>query len=560
MKKSVFSLICISIISIAVNAQQTEINYPKNDFRNPLGITNYLAGNFGELRTNHFHSGIDIKTNQKEGYKVYAAAEGYISRINVSPRGYGNAIYIDHPNGYTTVYGHLQKFNDDIQKYVRDYQYSHQSFAVEIYPKKNELTVKSGDVIALSGNSGSSGGPHLHFEVRDTKTEEPLNPFLFGLDIPDTSKPLINGLYAYPIDGTVNGKKSRLVISNGAALDVSGKIGFGIKTYDKQNGAENPNGTYKISLFVNDEPYFVFTADRLNWDDMRGINRLIDYEDKSKNFSWVYQLFQPDGNPLKMFSEVKNHGIIEAEEGKTYSVRIETMDFAGNKNTVNFKINGKAAPAETQKNPDALIFYWDKENHFKKDGIEIFMPKGTIYDDLEFKYRKSENGKYFVHDWNVPVHTYYTIAIEPEGIPSGQLSKAVIKREYQYRGAWKSEFIPAEYRDGRVIAKVRDFGAFSVDIDNTKPAITPVNIKENSTFTASNGVIRFTIKDSQTGIGGFSAFIDGNWILAEYDQKTNLVTIDLNREGISNGKHQLELKVWDEKENTATYTANFNKN
>lgn len=541
-------------------AQESVVVYPKNDFRNPLGIQNFLAGNFGELRTNHFHSGIDIKTNQKEGYKVYASADGFVSRISVSPRGYGNAVYIDHPNGYTTVYGHLQKFNPEIEEFVRNYQYSHQSFAVEIYPEKNEIQVKSGDVIALSGNSGSSGGPHLHFEIRDTKTEEPLNPFLFGLDIPDTSKPLINGVYVYPINGTVNGKSYRQTVSNGAVLSASGKIGIGIKTYDKQNGADNNNGTYKISLFADDEPIFVFTADRLNWDDMRGINRLIDYEDKSKNFSWVYQLFQPDGNPLKMFSDVKNHGIIDVKDGKNYKIRIETLDFAGNKNSVSFQIKGQSPPIEKPKNPDDIVFKWNTENHFKKDGVEISMPKGVIYDDLIFKFRKTENGKYEIHDWNVPVHSYYTLSILPDGIPSSQFDKLIFKREYQYKGVWKTDYIPAEYKDGKAVAKVRDFGFFSVAIDDTKPTINPINIKENSTFTGSNGVIRFTIKDSQTKIKGFSAFIDGQWTLSEYDLKSNSLTIDLNREGISNGKHKLELKVWDEKENTTSYTTDFNKN
>lgn len=560
MNKTAFLITFFFTASLWAQQSGTEINYPKNDFRNPLGITNYLSGNFGELRNNHFHSGIDIKTNQKEGYKVYAAADGYISRINVSPRGYGNAIYIDHPNGYTTVYAHLQKFSSEIEEFVRDYQYKNQKFAVEIFPDKNEISVHSGDVIAISGNSGTSGGPHLHFEIRDTKTEEPLNPFLFGLDIPDTSKPLINGLYAYAVEGTVNGKSGRQTISNGVTLNVSGKIGFGIKTYDRQNGTDNSNGTYKISLFVDEQPYFVFTADRLNWNDMRGINRLIDYEDKSKNFSWVYQLFQHEGNPLKMFSDVINNGILEPEEGKQYNIRIEASDFAGNKNTVNFKVIGKTASTKKSSNPDAVIFKWDEYNYFKKDGLEIFMEQKTIYDDIEFKYRKTETGKYYVHDWNVPVHSFYTISIEPEGIPVAQLNKAVIKREYQYRGGWKTDYTPAEYKNGKVIAQVRDFGVFSVALDNTKPTINPVNIKENSTFTGSNGVIRFTINDSQTGIAGFSAFIDGEWILSTYDQKTSSLRIDLNREGISNGKHQLELKVWDGKENTAIYKANFNKN
>lgn len=533
--------------------------YPKGDFRNPLGITNYLSGNFAELRNNHFHSGIDIKTNQKEGYNIYAVGDGFISRINVSPRGYGNAIYIDHPNGYTTVYAHLQKFNSEIEAYVRDYQYQNESFAVEIYPKKNELKVSQGDIIALSGNSGSSGGPHLHFEIRDTQTEEPINPFLFGFDVPDTSAPMINGTYIYPINGNVNGKTSRQTVANGSTVSASGKVGLGVKAYDKHNGAENMNGIFQINVFVDEQPYYTYTAERLNFDWTRAINCLVDYEDRMKNNSWVYQLFRKAGDPIQMYSNVQNEGIIDLEEGKTYDIRIEVRDYAGNKRESKFKISGKTPPREKPVDESALVFHWNKENYFKAEGIELLFPKGIIYEDLNFKYRKSDNGKHWVHDWNIPVHRYYTIAIEPDGIPTAQLDKAILVREYQYRGAWRKEHINAEYKNGKVVGEARDFGVFSVEVDNTKPVINPVNIKGNSTFTGSRGVIRFTISDSQTGIQGFAAYINGKWILTNYDQKTRSLTIDLNKEGIANGKHQLELKVWDEKNNTATYTVNFNK-
>lgn len=538
--------------------------YPKGEFRNPLGITNYLAGNFAELRSNHFHSGIDIKTNQKEGYNVYAVGDGYISRINVSPTGYGNAIYIDHPNGYTTVYGHLQKFSKEIEEYVRNHQYKNETFSVEIYPKKDEFKVKSGDIIALSGDSGGSGGPHLHFEIRDTKTEEPINPFLFGFDIPDTSAPLINGLYIYPLTGDIAGKTARHQLPGGLVFSspiyASGKVGIGIKAYDKQNGADNMNGIYRINLLVNDEPYFTYTAERLNFSTARAVNCLIDYKDRMENNSWVYQLFKTDGNPLQMYSNIRDNGIIDLEEGKEYNIKIEVLDYAGNKKEAKFKLVGKTPPAGTKSNPDDIIFHWNTENHFKQDDVEISMPKGTIYEDIKFKFRKTDNGKFEIHDYNIPVHSYYTLAIKPEGIPATQLDKVVFKLEYKYRGSWKTDYIPAEYKNGRVVGKVRDFGFFSVVTDNTKPTINPVNIKENSTFTGSKGIIRFTIDDSESGVKDFAAHVDGKWILASYDLKTRSLAIDLNREGITNGKHQFELKVWDEKNNTATYTANFSKN
>ncbi len=553
----IFFCACAQNPSEKTSKQKT---YPKGEFRNPLGITNYLAGNFAELRNNHFHSGIDIKTNQKEGFNVYAVGDGYISRINVSPRGYGNALYIDHPNGYTSVYGHLQKFSPEIEEIVRQYQYKNETFAVEIYPKKNEIKVSESDIIALSGNSGGSGGPHLHFEIRDTQTEEPINPFLFGFDIPDTSAPMINGTYIYPIDGNVNGKTSRQVVSAGSTVSASGKVGLGIKAYDKHNGAENMNGIYQINVYVDEQPYFTYTAERMNFDWTRAINCLVDYSDRMKNNSWVYQLYRKEGDPIQMYSQVQNNGIIDLEEGKIYAVRIEVSDYAGNKKESKFKISGKTPPAEKPKDENATVFSWDKENYFKQDGIEISMPKGVIYEDLNFQYKKAENGKHWVHDWNIPVHKYYTIALEPVGIPTAQLDKAILVLEYQKGGAWKKEYITAEYKNGKVVGETRDFGVFSVGIDNTKPTINPVNIKENSTFTGSKGVIRFTISDSESGIEDFDAYVDGKWILTNYDQKTKSLTIDLNREGITTGKHNLELKVWDEKNNTATYTVNFNKN
>ncbi|WP_314059009.1 M23 family metallopeptidase [Empedobacter brevis] len=557
-KPIILNLVLSSVVFGQRAEQPKSENYPKNIFQNPLEITNYLAGNFGELRSNHFHAGLDIKTQQREGLKVKAVGDGYISRINVSPTGYGNALYIDHPNGYTSVYAHLREFTPELQAYVRKQQYANETFKIELHPKPNEIPVKMGDLIALSGNSGGSGGPHLHFEIRDTKSEEPINPFYFGFDIPDTRKPSILGLYAYPIYGDINQKTSRVVVANGGTLSASGAIGFGVKAYDKHNGAENNNGVHQINIYVNDEPIYTFTSNRFSFDEARAINSVCDYGDIQKNNSWVYQGFVKDGNPIRMYSNLKNNGILEVEEGKSYKVKIEVSDYAGNLSTQSFTVNGKPY-IDSAKLPETNPIFWNKENHFKNQGIEIFFPKNIFYEDFDLTY-KFQNGKHWVGDYYMPVHQSYTLVIEPTvEIPTAQLDKAVIVREYQKRGGWKKDYLTTELKNGKLVANPKDFGVFSVMIDNTKPTITPLNIKSDSQFTQSNGIIKFTINDAHSGIKDYKAYIDGKWVLAEYDQKIKRLTINLNQEQISVGDHQLELNVKDEKNNTATYSTTFKK-
>ncbi|MBQ0147049.1 MAG: M23 family metallopeptidase [Flavobacteriaceae bacterium] len=558
--KPLYVSLFLTTLAFGQRAEQPNADkYPKTDFINPLEIKNFLAGNFGELRSNHFHSGLDIKTQQKEGLRVLAAGDGYISRINISPTGYGNAIYIDHPNGYTTVYGHLQKFDDVIKEYVRKKQYEQKTFKIELYPEKNELKVTKGQLIALSGNSGGSGGPHLHFEIRDTKTEEPINPFYFGFDIPDTSKPSILGTYIYPIKGKANGATNRITVANGATINAAGQIGFGIKTYDKHNGAENNNGVHQIEVFVNDEPIYTYTASRFSFDETRAINSVCDYSDLMRNNSWVYQAFVKDGNPLRVFSNLQNNGILNVEAGQTYSVKIVSSDYAKNSSTVNFKINGITSTSEHIETPFSNPIYWNKENSFKSEGVEIFFPKGIFYEDFDLSYKKVGT-KHHIGDWNFPVHQNFTIALDPSSdIPAAHLEKAIIVRQFQKKGAWKKSFENTELKNGKLIAKVREFGIFSIEIDYTKPTITPLNIKENSQFTKTNGKINFTISDSKSGIKEYNAYIDGKWILAEYDHKIKRLSIDLNAESIEIGEHQLELNVKDEKNNTSTFTTTFKK-
>ena len=279
----------LSIFSCLLTAQEN--HYPQNYFRSPMDIPIYLAGNFGELRTNHFHAGIDIKTQGVEGKKIYAAADGYVSRIKVQHGGYGKVVYIDHPNGYTTAYAHLKAFSTKIDSFAKKEQYKNQSFTFNWYPEPNQIPIKKGEVIALSGNTGRSGGPHLHYEIRETKSEHPLNVLLFGMQIKDNIKPIIRGIRIYPLDNqsTVNGQPKALYFKatntpSGNTLNVvpvvSKKIGFGIETLDKINGSGNRCGIYRIQLKIDGKIVFEQKMDKVPFNESRYLNAHTDYHYK----------------------------------------------------------------------------------------------------------------------------------------------------------------------------------------------------------------------------------------------------------------------------------------
>ena len=317
--------------------------YPQDVFQSPLAIPLDISGSFGELRSNHFHSGLDFKTSGVEGLPVYATGDGYVSRIKISPFGYGKAIYITHPNGFTSVYGHLQKANGAIQELIKKKQYQEQSFEVEMYLYPTELPVKKGDVIAFSGNTGGSGAPHLHFEFRDTKSEQIINPMHFGFKkiIKDERKPIIQGIVVYPLDSTtVNNAQKPINISFNKQADgtylstkvkANGRIAFGINAYDYCTNAYNKNGLYKVKAYLNGVLQYQYGFDTFAFDESRYINNFIDYERFHDMGQRVQKLFELSSYPLSIVAENTKDGTLKIVPNANYTYRVELYDFHQNK-------------------------------------------------------------------------------------------------------------------------------------------------------------------------------------------------------------------------------------
>lgn len=380
--------------------------YPKDYFRSPLDIPMQLSGNFGELRPNHFHAGFDIKTQKIEGLNVYAVADGYVSRIKISTFGYGKAIYITHPNGYTTVYGHLKFATPFIENYIKANQYLEKKYEIELFPKPDELVIKQGDIIALSGNTGGSDGPHLHFEIRDTQTEKAINPIFFGFDsqLKDTKRPMITNLVVYPIDenAIVNQSKNPLLLSLSLQNDGSyisdkvlatGKIGFGINAYDTYDVAWDRNGIFKVESFLNGKPYLGYQFDTFAFDEARYINAFIDYPRYKRMAQRVQKLFMKKPYPLSIIQPNNTDGIIDVLPNITQIYRIEVSDFNENKSVINIPIQFSSTPAmDTLKLKKTPYFIKaNKDYNFEKENMSVFIPAGTFYEDfyLDFDVKDS---------------------------------------------------------------------------------------------------------------------------------------------------------------------------
>jgi hypothetical protein len=546
---------------------------PTNYFRSPLGIPLFLAGNFGELRSNHFHGGLDMKTQGKEGFNIYAAADGTISRIKISPWGYGKTIYIDHPNGYTTVYAHLQAYKGEIANQIKKHQHEKENWEIDWYPSDTLMKVKKGTIIALSGNTGGSGGPHLHFEIRETKSEHPVNPLLFGFAIKDNIQPIIKSIVITPLNDTsyVNNKSESqrfmavgslgaYQIKYGTYINAYGEVGIGIETIDKLNDVSNRNGIYSIELTKNTAPIFKSEMKAFSFDESRALNSLIDYAYFLRKKVRYQRSYIQANNPLSIYTQNENNGIIKFAKGDQSSFNYKVKDTYGNQSSIAFTINGNYNEKLVQKVIKAKVdttFSYRDRNYFETQNMSVSIPKNALYTDLELQYHTEDTlagaitPTYFIHNEYTPLHQAIEVSIKVGRLSEYLRSKATIvhvdrKKKYHARGG--------TWRNNSLSVKSKFFGAFTVMLDTVPPQISPTNIFPNKNM-SRNSTITVKISDNLSGVKSFRGSIDGKWVLMEYEAKKAKLFHTFDQ--LPKGAHTFELILTDDVGNEAKVSIPF---
>ena len=541
------------------------MSYPQDYFSAPIDINLILSGSFAELRTNHFHSGLDIKTQGKEGFQTYASAAGYVSRIKISRHGYGKALYIKHPNGYTTVYAHLKKFSAAIEAYVKKRQYQKETFEIELFPKAGTLKVLDKQLIAYTGNTGGSGGPHLHFEIRDPQ-ERPINPLMFGFDVKDTTPPVIYGLFGYPLseNSHVGGDTKRVEIRiikqkdgtyKSEPIIAYGEIGFGIISTDRQDLASNKNGVNNIQTSFNGQKSLEVNLNRFSFDETKHLNRYIDYEFLYNNKKRIQKLFIEKNNPLSVMNAFTNGGALKIEND-TYSIyKVFVSDFKGNQSELNIPIRGVYQKLSDPINRNAKLQHVSaiKETVLQKDNVSIQILKNTFYEDVDLLFEVS-NDTLKLHTALIPLQKSITINFDISKYKKEDKTRLFIGSVSRYGN--KLYYSPTKKRGNTLSTRTKYLGSYSLGIDSEKPEIRAINFK-NKSWISNHKYLKVKINDKVSGIKNYRATLNERWILMEYDTKTQLLTYDFEDQTITETENNFKIIVTDNVGNSSTFESIF---
>ncbi|MEL6970556.1 MAG: M23 family metallopeptidase [Bacteroidota bacterium] len=541
------------------------------NFIAPVKGTMQLTGTFGELRTNHFHAGLDIRGGV--GRPLYAIADGFVSRIYITVAGYGQALYLEHPSGHTSVYGHMDRFRDDIQGYVRARQYEEESFTLSEELKPERFPVKQGDLIGYIGKRGYAFGPHLHFEIRDTKTDRRLNPMNFGITVPDRRRPFINNLRVYALS-----ERGRVLKGNNYTVRGAGAgryrlladtlwvdhpvIAFGIKSYDQQDGRPNYNGIYGLAMWQDSSLRFSYNMDDFQYEQTLYLNAHLDYAEQQQN-SWFQRAFALPGNQLDFYQTDSLQGRINLAPGQASEIRFRIVDHRQNATELNLVVKREADSSPLQNPVYTYYLPYDEESIIENDEVRAHFPESALYEDLYLDYDylpEASNGIYAAvhrfHNNGTPLHRYYDLHIRPTKLPEALRDKAVIahcedgRDPVSYGGEWTSE--------GCLRAPVRAFGNFTIMADTIPPTIEIDRFSSNMRGWTSFG---FILDDNFPTSGKarrlrFRGEVDNQWILMEYDGRKRRLyhTFD---DRIPSGEHELVLRVMDDRGNETVLRRSF---
>lgn len=538
-------IILALVLGGMLSAQAQHVQESK--FCSPFDFPILLSANFGELRPNHFHNGLDIKTQGVTGKPIHCIADGYVSRVAVLHGGYGQVIYVTHPNGLTSVYGHVISFAKNIQACVRQYQYAHETFVCDLKFQPGQFPVKKGDIIALSGNEGASAGPHLHLELRRTETGEYINPMPYFKHLLKDSKAPVGSLIGiYPIQGkgVVNGSSHKKFLAIGnlkQPVHAWGEIYTGISAKDYMDGTSNFYGVHSVTLYVDSVQVFNSTTDKVLPDENRMINGFTDYEELTRTRRLIMRSYKLPGNRLRLLHTNENRGAVTIDEERDYHFRYVLEDNFGNRRTYQFIVKGKRQDIPEYKPEANEMLYWNRTNVIQKPGMELVVPRYHVYEDVPLRTDMRGDSSRIAFDYildagRTPIHSYCDLSIGLRHMPVADTTKYYI---VQKAGKWRSS-MGGKYANGWIKTRVRSLGTFSVDVDTIAPQITPIG--QGGWRTSRN--IRFRIKDMESGIGSYKVYIDGKFVL--FGLKKGILVIQ-DPEKVKKGvPHKLEVTVTDQ--------------
>ena len=562
---------CIVLLSMVEITDST----PIGEFSSPVNRDFKLSGTFGELRTNHFHAGLDIKSsNGIPGDPVYASYDGYISRIKVEENGYGNVLYIDHPNGFTTVYAHLDRFAPEIEQYVKAAQYKAESFEIDLLPTRLQFPVTQNQQIGFMGNTGSSYGAHLHFEIRHTNNQVPINPLHFGFAVADQKPPVVQQLIAYeysedgqllrsfvlqPVMTSPGQYTFNEPIETGVPM-----VTFGLRTYDIQDGASNQNGVYRIQCSVDDEPSFSFALDEIPFEQSRYINAHIDYQKKVNEDKFFHRCHPLEGNKLHIYTTGVDNGMIHLNAEQARNVSMAVSDYNGNISTLSFQVvrNLNILTKVPATPPYQTIAEPDEVSILSQPGIQVVWPKGSFYektplniDVIPSDHSDSYSPHYAISPVDAPVHYYFDVNLEGLAVPERLRDKVFIAR-CEPNGSIVN--CGGKWIGNNLTSEVRQISTYTIMADTIAPYISVLHFGPKMTgwnrmaFKISDN---FNTKDRGRDLL-YDAWVDDKWILMSMDGKSGILT-HLFDGSILPGTHQLVLKVTDDRGNQTVLEKTF---